>query len=232
MTFGEVPAETAEGAILAHSVNALARPYAKGQTYRIAKGTFLQAAHVEDLLAAGTQVLTVARLDAGDVHEDRAAETLARALLGNTSGVRLTVAATGRVNLRAERAGLVALNMEAIHAANRVNPGITVATVPHWQRLDPRGLGRHGQDHSLCGARAGSGGSGPAGRWRDRIPFATDHHGKSDRNAGGRRHSVRQGARGHCRPAGPAGGCAFTAGVSLRMKVMPLPRRWPKRRGR
>lgn len=140
MKFGPMPVGAAEGAILAHSVAARQRPHAQQVTYRIAKGTVLSAAHIEDLVAEGMREVTVARLEAGDVHEDAAALRLARALVQGAKGVELGGAATGRVNVRATGAGLVALDVDAIHALNRINPGITVATVPQWHRLDRRGL--------------------------------------------------------------------------------------------
>lgn len=140
MKFGPVPLEEGEGAILAHSVHVQKAQQAGVQSGRISKGTVLSAAHIAALRASGVSVITVARLEPGDVHEDAAALRLAEALAGGAEGLEISAAATGRVNVRATRAGLVTLDVAAIHALNRINPGITVATVPEWQRLEPRGL--------------------------------------------------------------------------------------------
>ncbi len=139
MKFGPVPVAQAEGAILAHSEEAIDTGDA-GRSYKIAKGTRLSARHLSDLGAAGLQDVVVARLAPGDVHEDEAAHRLALALLAPGAGLSLSDASTGRVNLRAEHAGVVEIDSPAVHAVNRVDPGITVATVPEWRKLGPRGL--------------------------------------------------------------------------------------------
>ena len=93
--------------------------------------------------AAGLREVTVARLEPGDVGEDAAATRLAEALLGDNpeaTGLSPTRAATGRVNLIAQHAGIVDLSAEAIHAINAVDPMITIATVPAWQRMGPGGM--------------------------------------------------------------------------------------------
>lgn len=82
----------------------------------------------------------VARLEADDLHEDRAAETLARALHCGAVGIVRGRPFTGRVNLTAERPGVVCLDAVAINAANGVDPMITVATVPDHHQIHPGGM--------------------------------------------------------------------------------------------
>ncbi|WP_299791763.1 molybdopterin-binding protein [uncultured Marivita sp.] len=134
MKFGPVPLAQAEGAILAHSV---ALP--KG---RLRKGVTLDRAALDKLQAAGITDVTVARLDPEDVHEDRAAERLARALVPDPAGVNLRVApaSTGRVNIYATEAGVAAIDADKIDAVNAVHPMVTVATVPEWHRMAARGM--------------------------------------------------------------------------------------------
>ncbi len=138
MKFGPVPIAEAEGAILAHSEEAEDR--SNGRQYKISKGTTLSAVHIADLASAGLAEVVVAQLAPDDVHEDEAADRLALALLAADAGLSLSEAATGRVNLRAEGPGVVEVDSAAIHAVNRVDPGITVATVPEWRKLGERGL--------------------------------------------------------------------------------------------
>lgn len=125
MRFGPVPLSEAEGAILAHSVAGMR------------KGKTLTAGDIAALRAAGGTEVIVARLEAGDLHEDEAATRLSRALVPDPAGqgIRLTASATGRVNLYATEAGVLCLDVAAILALNRVNPLITLATVAPYQRV-------------------------------------------------------------------------------------------------
>lgn len=138
MKFGSVPVAAAEGAILAHSVEAADPICYDSLTYKIAKGTVLTAQHVVDLRANDVAEITVARLEKGDLHEDIAAARIAAALMGTS--LQADGAATGRVNLRAASAGIVQVDAKAIAKVNRLNPAITVATVAPWARLAARGL--------------------------------------------------------------------------------------------
>lgn len=126
MRFGRVPVREAEGAILAHSVR-------QGEA-TVRKGRVLTATDVAGLAAAGVGAVTVARLSAEDVHEDEAARRLARAVAG--AGLALEPAFTGRANLRAEAAGLLVLDRERIGRINRIDPAITLATLPGHARVE------------------------------------------------------------------------------------------------
>lgn len=134
MKFGPVPVAEAEGAILAHSV--------KLPEGRLRKGVVLDATHLAQLRAAGVNDVTVARLEAGDLHEDEAARRLAHALVPDPEAVHLTLteAFTGRVNLIAAREGVVDLDVAAIEAFNAVHPMITIATVPRFQQMETGGM--------------------------------------------------------------------------------------------
>jgi molybdenum cofactor cytidylyltransferase len=132
MKFGPVPLAQAEGAILAHSERVAAG--------RLRKGAVLGADEIAALAAAGYDRVTVARLEAGDLHEDAAAEALARALHGGAEGVAMGAPFTGRVNLLAQVPGVVCLDAGAINAANAVDPMITVATVPDHHQIRAGGM--------------------------------------------------------------------------------------------
>lgn len=135
MKFGPVPVARAEGTILAHSVKLGAK--------RLRKGRILEARDLEQIAGAGIETITVARLEAGDVHEDLAARRLADALMQGKPaqlGLRASVAATGRVNLYAEVKGVAEVSAPAIHSVNAIDPMITIATVPQWQRMDQGGM--------------------------------------------------------------------------------------------
>jgi molybdenum cofactor cytidylyltransferase len=132
MRFGPVPLADAAGAILAHSV-----PLPSG---RMRKGKLLDAADIDVLAGLGLTEVTVARLDAGDQHEDAAALDVAKALVRGGVGLELKPVGTGRVNIHAVEAGVAGIVAAQINATNAVDPMITVATVPEWQRQFAGGM--------------------------------------------------------------------------------------------
>ncbi|WP_424931095.1 NTP transferase domain-containing protein [Amaricoccus macauensis] len=128
MKFGPVAARSAEGAILAHSLSFGRR--------KLRKGRVLGAAEVAELVAAGVEEVAVARLEAGDLGEDEAAARIAACL--RADGLDVSAPFTGRVNLFAGAAGICAVDRAAVDALNRIDPAITLATVPEWSRVQAR----------------------------------------------------------------------------------------------
>jgi molybdenum cofactor cytidylyltransferase len=129
MRFGPVPLSEALGAILAHSV---ALPEG-----RLRKGCTLGPTEIEQLQATGHAQVIVARLDPTDLHEDAAALAVAQALVPDprAAGLDLRPVGTGRVNLHARTAGVLDVAAAKVDALNAVDPMLTLATVPRWQRL-------------------------------------------------------------------------------------------------
>lgn len=130
MRFGPVPLAEAEGAVLAHSLTA--------DGLRLKKGRVLGAGDVSALRGAGVSEVTVARLDAGDLAEDAAAEAVAAALVPEGEAVSGSAPFTGRVNLFAAAAGVLRVDAAAVAALNALDPGITLATLPDLARVAPR----------------------------------------------------------------------------------------------
>ncbi len=95
MKFGDTPIDEATGAILAHSWRANGINFSKGRR--------LSAEDVAKLKEAGASHVIAARLEAGDIHEDQAAESVAKALAG--AGIEITAPFTGRCNHYAREAG-------------------------------------------------------------------------------------------------------------------------------
>ena len=127
MKFGAVPVARAEGAISAHSVR-----HSQGV---IRKGQVLLAKDIEVLANSGIREIVVARLEKGDVHEDKAATLLAEALGG--ANLRLDPAATGRVNLFERCGGIFQCDASAITRLNRIDEAITLASLPPFARVGP-----------------------------------------------------------------------------------------------
>lgn len=135
MKFGPVEIGLAEGGVLAHSV-------ALGGRRRLRKGRVLTESDIAALAGAGIDVISIARLDANDVPENEAAAALAAALVPDPEAQHLKVGAafTGRVNLAASGPGVVLIDPDAVHAANMVNPAITIATVKPYQQMATGGM--------------------------------------------------------------------------------------------
>jgi molybdenum cofactor cytidylyltransferase len=121
MNFGPTPLDEARGAILAHTVRLTGKV--------LKKGTVLDEAAIAALREAGRRDVVTARLEAGDVPEDEAADRVADALMAPL--VARSRAATGRVNLFAESAGLFTVDAALIDRINAVDESITVATLPN-----------------------------------------------------------------------------------------------------
>lgn len=120
MRFGNIPVDEAAGAILAHSLAV--------RTVKLRKGRVLSAADVDALRAHGVTEVVAAVLDYDDVGEDAAATRIAVLLTGD--GVRTSPAATGRVNLFAERAGVLVYAHDALNALNLIDEAVTAAALP------------------------------------------------------------------------------------------------------
>ena len=130
MRFGPVPLDEASGAVLAHSHRLPGKMLRKGSVLDADAITALRHAAYGDIIAA--------RLDPGDVPEDVAADRLADALLSPLIG--RSRAATGRVNLQAEAAGLLRIDGAGIDRLNHVDESITVGTLPDYAVVAARDL--------------------------------------------------------------------------------------------
>lgn len=128
MKFGPVPVAGAAGCILAHSLTVDGRKFQKGLK--------LSEDEISILVSAGVRTVTVAEVEAGDLAEDEAAETLARRLLG--AGMTVAAPFTGRANLFAAGPGLLQVDAARIRAANDVDEAITIATLPEFARVRDR----------------------------------------------------------------------------------------------
>lgn len=123
MKFGPVPPREALGGTAVHTI--------RQGALVLKKGTQIGPAEVAALETAGIKDIVVARLEPGDISEDRAAAEIAKAVAGD--GVHVDRAFTGRANLFAEKAGVLVADKEAIDRLNRVDESITFATLPAFK---------------------------------------------------------------------------------------------------
>ena len=120
MKFGRFDVAEAAGIVLAHGLRAGGRALKKGRV--------LSAADIDLLGQEGFEAVVGARFEAGDVAEDMAAQTAARALAGD--GVRVGAPFTGRCNVFAAADGLLLVSPPDVDRFNAVDEALTVATLP------------------------------------------------------------------------------------------------------
>ncbi len=155
MKFGPLPANEAEGTILAH---ALKLPSGR----KLAKGLQLSGLDVAAIVSNGISHVIVAQPGTDDVGEDAAALAIAQAM--ETPGLRLAPAATGRVNLHAAVNGLFFAEKTGVDAINAADPGITFATLKNLVEVEagrmvatvkiiPYGLPRSAVEKAVAVAR-------------------------------------------------------------------------------
>lgn len=125
MKFGVMAVREALDGIVVHSV--------RTDGLVLKKGHRIRAADIMALQNAGVSQIVLARLDADDIGEDEAAQTLARAVAG--ACVRVEKPFTGRSNLFATADGVLCVNPAAIDAINEIDASVTIATLPRWRRV-------------------------------------------------------------------------------------------------
>jgi molybdenum cofactor cytidylyltransferase len=123
MKFGSVAPKDALGATAVHSI--------RQADLVLRKGTLIGPAEVAALERAGVREIVVARLEPGDVSEDRAAADIAAAAAG--AGARVDRAFTGRCNLFAETSGVLVVDKDAVDQLNRIDEAVTIATLPAFK---------------------------------------------------------------------------------------------------
>ena len=119
MKFDTLSLDEAEGTILAHGLRL--------KKHKLAKGHILQGDDIADLRAAGFIDVVAARLEAGDIGEDEAAQCAAEAIAGPNLDVAAPFA--GRCNIYSAADGLLRVNRSRIDALNAIDEAVTVATV-------------------------------------------------------------------------------------------------------
>ncbi|MCC4246721.1 NTP transferase domain-containing protein [Stappia indica] len=125
MKFGPLATKDAEGALLAHTLR-----LADGA---LKKGRRLTAGDIARIAEAGIAEVVAARLGPDDCHEDEAASRIAEAASGG--GMTLEPPFTGRVNFHADADGLLVVDKDAVDRTNRIDPAITLATLPAFARI-------------------------------------------------------------------------------------------------
>jgi molybdenum cofactor cytidylyltransferase len=123
MKFGPASPVDAIGGVTVHTL--------RQGSLVLKKGTTIGPAEVEALTRAGVKEVVVVRLEDGDVSEDVAAASIAKAVAGD--GVTVERAFTGRANLFAAKAGVLVVDRAAVDRINGVDEAITFATLAAYK---------------------------------------------------------------------------------------------------
>lgn len=110
--------------MLPHDMTQILPGEFKGRLFK--KGHVVTEADIEPLLSIGKEHIYILDMPQGCLHENDAAERIARAVAGN--GLFFTEPYEGKVTLKAEYRGLVKINEAAIHALNELE-SIALATI-------------------------------------------------------------------------------------------------------
>ncbi|MGD9160505.1 MAG: molybdopterin-binding protein [Desulfobacteraceae bacterium] len=133
-----VPLEEAVGMMLAHDMTQIIPGEFKGPAFK--KGHTISEKDVSQLLDMGKQNIYVFDPRDGYVHENDAAERIAKAASGN--GISLTDPSEGRINFISTGSGLLKINKEALLKINSVED-ITFATI-HGNQIVSKDTGLAG----------------------------------------------------------------------------------------
>ena len=127
-----IPVEQAQGMVLCHDITRIVPGESKGPAFR--KGHIIVDEDIPALLRLGKEHIYVWDLAEGLVHEDDAAGRIAAAIAGE--GVTLTQPCEGRINLLADRRGLLKIDVDALRRLNSIEE-VTIATVHGDMTVSP-----------------------------------------------------------------------------------------------
>ena len=119
-----IPVEQAQGMVLCHDITRIVPGESKGPAFR--KGHVIEADDIPALLRLGKEHIYVWDLAEGLIHEDDAAGRIATAIAGE--GITLTQPCEGRINLLADRLGLLKINVDTLRRLNSIEE-VTIATI-------------------------------------------------------------------------------------------------------
>jgi len=110
-----IPVEQAVGMVLPHDITEIVKDSHKGRLFK--KGHIIQPEDIPKLKRVGKEHIYVLTLDDDEIHENEAAELLSKALAGE--GVRVSSEPVeGKINIKADRDGLLLINKEALYRFN------------------------------------------------------------------------------------------------------------------
>ena len=136
----EIPVQEAVGSVLFHDITRIVPGEFTGRAFK--KGHIILQEDVPKLLNLGKDNIYVLDLEEGYIHENDAAQRIAKAVCG--ANIRMTEPSEGKVTMKAEIRGLLKINVEALDRINAIDE-IVLATLHTNLRVDA--------DASIAGTR-------------------------------------------------------------------------------
>ncbi len=130
----EVAVQDAIGLRLAHDLTRIIPGEFKGRLFK--RGHIITEADIPSLLDIGKEHIYIMELGAGELHEDDAADRMAKALAGEQ--IRLSEPHEGKVSLKSDIQGLVKVDKATVDAINELGE-IALATVRTNALVQPGG---------------------------------------------------------------------------------------------
>jgi len=121
----KVPVEKAVGMILCHDITQIILGEFKGRAFK--KGHIIQKEDVEKLLELGKEQIYIWEPKNGEVHEDEAALSIARAVAGKN--IEYDVPKEGKSTLKSKERGLLKINSILLYQINSIKD-ISIASLP------------------------------------------------------------------------------------------------------
>jgi len=128
--YRSVPVEDAVGMVLGHDITQIIPGKFKGPAFK--KGYVLKSEDIPRLLDMGKRHVYALDLKDDFIHENEAAERIARAAAGD--GIRFSSPSEGRVNLMADIHGLLKINVRLLYQINDIEE-IALATLHGDQQV-------------------------------------------------------------------------------------------------
>lgn len=143
-----VPVEEAVGMVLCHDMTRIVPGESKGPAFK--KGHVIAEEDIPTLLEIGKEHVYVLHMEKGTIHENEAAERIAKAAAG--PGITLSGVSEGRINFEAS-SGLSDINVEALNRINSIEE-VVLATMHTGQQVT--------EPHPVAGTRV--------------VPLVIDEH--------------------------------------------------------
>ena len=125
MNFGNVKVHDSLNGILAHTMTIEGKKFLKGRIISKEDQEYFIKHNIDHLICA--------KLSKKDIHEDDAANILAK--IFNNATLALEKAFTGRANILANKSGLLVIDEDKIHKFNKTSNSITIATLNNKSKV-------------------------------------------------------------------------------------------------
>ncbi|MEW6661509.1 MAG: molybdopterin-binding protein [Bacillota bacterium] len=129
----KVKVEEAIGQVLCHDITKIVPGEFKGAAFK--KGHIVREEDIPELLSLGKEHLFIWEIKEGYLHEDQAAERIARASGGE--GISFSRPAEGKINFRATYRGLLKVNVQTLFQINSISQ--VVLATKHNNRVVEEG---------------------------------------------------------------------------------------------